>query len=651
MIRLVRRFWNWGIAKFMPYSIPGVIICGLAKAGALTQDNAYIFAMIGVICVVVLLIVFNRLKEPYYLNIIGGIGFALLIQTTLMGPGLIGSDIHLEYYFYNEALEHGWDFTIPHPYNAAIGATVIAPFLTSVFHISGYWIFKLVFPIMFAFVPVILYLIYKKEFGAKIAFLSCFFFVIVPTWSLEMISLPRQMLGELMLVLCLFLVIVSKWRYRYKVPLIAVLGILGAMFHYVMGPIILLYLGVGLLLLIFFKRRTFAVKWLALSVGVILVTGVAYYGSVAGGMPLECVTGVTKGFAQATLSGQPAVRTKVTATDDGGVLIEVIGLGDEGNVIKVIDPGSESDKDAPDEVIGDEVINDESNVPNFLDIEQISPLMRAAWGLDFMQANTWGKVFRVFQYLTQISIVIGVGILIWKRKDYSAEYLSLCGASIALLLGCMFIPRFASIINATRMYHIVLIMLSPALILGAKLIFRNFKLLTICLIIPYFLFTSGLVFEATQQTDISQVNMPYSISLSDYRIETVGVFTSNDIAVVDWADENIEEWVYADTTNILLFAERKTLDPYYYLVRALRSGEFVGGKYIFLSEKNNRGGFVTFRPGEWEEGFCRLPTSGLRVSMSYEEVGLDKVIAEGEIVYQQGDAFILEVKNDTSESD
>ena len=630
---LIVRFWNWGVKHFIPYAIPGTIILALAKAGALLQNNLFIYAMIVGICVIVGLVAFNKLGEKYYPHIIGAIGFALLIQTTLIGPGLIGSDVHGEYYFYNEAINNGWDFNYPHPYNASIGTTVIAPFLTNVFRIPGYWIYKVIFPFMFAFVPFILYFVFRKEFGSKTALFAVLFFVIVPTWSMEMIALPRQMLGELMLVLCIYLVVVSKWRYRVRVPLLVVLGVLGAMFHYVMGPMIFFYLGLGCLFLVFFKRRVFPVKWLALSALLISVMGAAYYGTVAGGMPLESITGISEGYAKNIMLGETALKPKIHIADDGSVIVR-LQMGEED-----VDYGD----DVEVEILE---VEDEGNgikLPRF--ITDISPLMRTAWGLDFMDVDIWGKLFRVFQYLTQLAIIIGVIRLIWTRKRYSAEYLSLCGASLVLLGACLFIPRFASLINATRMYHLVLIVLAPVFILGGMTIFRNYKLLTVGLIIPYFLFTSGFIFEATQQTDISKVNMPYSISLSDHRVDMAAVFTDNDLDVLNWANDNIDGWVYADTHNILFFSEVRYLKPYWYLVRALRTGDFSGGKHIFLSEKNNRGNFVTWRPEEWEQGFCREPTSGLRVSMSYEEVGLDKIIEEGEIIYRQGDAFIVEVRD------
>lgn len=606
---MITRFWNWGVKTFIPCAIPGVVIVALAKTGALLQNNLFIFAMIVGICIVTLLVAFNKLKEPYYPHLIGSIGFALLLQSTLLGPGLIGTDIHTEYYFYYKALD-GWDASIPHAYNSAVGTTLIAPFLTNVFRLPGYWIYKVIFPLLFTFVPFLLYFIFKKEFGSKAAFFASLFFIMIPTWSLEMIGIPKQMLGELMFTLCLFLVLVSSWRFKIRVPLLVVLGTLGATFHYVMGSTIVLYLGLGCLFLLFLKKRVFPIKWLGLVVILLLVISSIYYGLVAQGVPLACITSSSYTQIVGVLPKLPKPPDALTVPPE------------------FMTPTAELVDEAPVTATGF--------------FARQSPLIRAALGLDFMDVSTWGKIFRVSQYLTQLAIVVGSVYLIKERKRYSAEYLSLCGASILLLGACVFLPRFSTIINATRFYHLALFLLAPVFVLGGKAIFRNFKILTVCLIIPYFLFTSGLIFEATQQTDISGVNIPYSISLSHRRVDIIGVSTSNDIAVRDWAVNNDLGSIYADIHGSLLFSEKVELDwgvNWRFFANALSTGEFKEGRYIFLSERNNRDGTITLKP------FSGESTSGMRVSHSYEEVGLDKLISEGEIIYRQGNAYILEIKN------
>jgi uncharacterized membrane protein len=623
--------------KWIPCALACAIVITLAVVGAVLQNNLFTFAMIGSICVVIGLVAFGKFGEKQYPYLIWSIGLALLLQTTLISSGLIGSDIHTEYYFYYKALD-GWNFADSHPYNSASGSTVLAPFLTNVFGIPGYWIFKLIFPLMFSVVPVILYFIFKKEFGAKIAFFASIFFVIVPTWSMELIGIPRQMLGEIMMALIFFVVIIAKWRWRIKAPVILALGLLGAVLHYIIGPIILVYLSLGSVFLLFFKRRTLAVKWMIPVLSLLVVGNVMYYGWVCQGMPLKLLT-----------TGSSVVSNLVVR-----ILPKSLSFMQQHITIPAYPYAdlSESEKGYPEgmaEELEKAVIQTATDTPDAdahwqpethpLDfIFNTDPTVTAAWGGDFAGASPWGKVFRILQYATQICVLVGCVVLIRNRKKYSAEYLCFSLVSAILLAVCMFLPHFAALINATRFYHLALFMLAPVFVIGGMAIFRNIKVLSLALIIPYFIFTSGAVFELSGSTDISRIDIPYSVPLSNHRVDMMGVFTTNDMKVRDWAvANNLATDMYADTHAQLLLWE-KAYTYWRDLRGALKTGEFKTGNYIFLSERNNESQTIILRP---ETGGS---ATGRRVSYSYNEIGMDKVVADGEIVYQQGNAFVLKVK-------
>jgi len=187
------------------------------------------------------------------------------------------------------------------------------------------------------------------------------------------------------------------------------------------------------------------------------------------------------------------------------------------------------------------------------------------------------------------------------------------------------------------MYHIGLFFIAPACILGGLLIFRNLKILTLCLLIPYFLFTSGVLFEVTKHTDISTADVPYSIVLSHERVDVCGVFTKNDILVARWAAENNLTPVYLDINGMLLFTETMAREQWKTDYRWYPSGTdaIPDGAYIFLRERNNQKEEITFKPRG------RTSATGMRVSFSYQESGLDEVIKNGEVIYQLGDAMVI----------
>jgi uncharacterized membrane protein len=627
---------NW--RDWYPCAFLCTVILLYSVFGAIIQENGLTFAMIGFVCLAIVTVATGAIKEKQYPYLIWSIGLALLLQTTLISSGLIGSDIHTEYYFYNQAVVNGsWNFADSHPYNSAAGSTVLAPFLTNVFGISGYWIFKLIFPLMFSIVPVILYFIFKKEFGSKVAFFASVFFVIVPTWSMELIGIPRQMLGEIMLALIFFVVIVAKWKWRIKAPVILALGLLGAVLHYIIGPIILVYLSLGSVFLLFFKRRTLAVKWMVPILALLVVGNVMYYGWVCQGMPLKLLTTGSSVVSNLVVRILPKslsfMQQHVTIPSYPYPELEESETGyPEGMAEELEKAVIQTAVDNP----VDPHWQPETHPLDF--IFNTDPTVTAAWGGDFASASPWGKVFRILQYATQVCVLVGCVYLIRNRKKYSAEYLCFSLVSAILLAVCMFLPHFAALINATRFYHIALFMLAPVFVIGGMAIFRNIKVLSLVLIIPYFIFTSGAVFELSGSTDISRIDIPYSIPLSNHRVDMAGVFTANDMKVRDWAVENdLATDTYADTHAQLLLWE-KAYTYWRDLRGALKTGEFKTGNYIFLSERNNESQTIILRP---ETGGS---ATGRRIAYTYIECGMDKVIENGEIVYRQGDSFILKVK-------
>ena len=577
------------------------------------------FGVVGCAIVASILCIWGKLETRTMPYLVFLLGLAFLYQATLISNGLVGTDIHTEYYFYREALT-GWDTTIPHAYNTAIGTTVIAPFLTNVLGIPGYWIYKAIFPFLFAFVPLILFIIYRKEFGDKVAFLGTLFFITLPTYTLEMIGIPRQMLGELMLALVLLLVIVRPIRLRYAVPLLCVAATMGYLFHYITGPAILLYLGGGSVIMLISKRRLFAVRWLFIVIIVSGVIGFAYYSTVADGV-------VSDNLSRGS-------RYAVDKVVNGG---------------SVVEPTEPTDPTEP-----GEIVKQESWFVRYF--SQQEPLLRTALGLDFMEASFTGKVFRILQFGTQLCLILGCVWLIRHRKKVSWEYIAFTVTAVALIAVCVVLPRFSNIINITRFYHLALFLVSPLLIVGGLYIFRDLKKLTLILLIPYMLFTTGLIFEAVQETDITKVNMPYSIALSNERVGMIGTYTENDLKVRDWALDQDYSFLFIDINGMLAVSE--VADPFSYIytphhdfvrypiesyvdrwgfipypLSRLPSGNYTC--LIYLTEWNTQNQMVMFKP-TWYN--LKDTASGMRQSYSFEFVGLPGDFVE---IYRQGDAVLL----------
>jgi len=581
--------------------ILSTIILTLSITGARMQNNALLFAMLGVIIAALLLVVFDKVDERQYPVLLFFIGLGLIYQVTLMTNYLVGTDIHYEYYFALQTYDSGsWDSSIGHSYNAATSISVFIPFMARFLHIPLAWAFKAIPPLFLAGVPVVVYHIFKHEFDTKTAFLSTFFFISVPTMFLELSGLAKQAIGELFLISCLGLIVYNSFKRGWlRYVLIGLLAILTALAHYSMGGTLFFYLLGAVVLLpigkyLFKRNPNISLKYLTLTFAIFTVVIVIFYGWAARGAALHDILtsmGITSGVATAS-SASFAAYSHWTYPE---------------------------------------------------------PAVGVALGADFADVDATAKVFRLFQYATQILIIVGCIAILVQYKKRSLGYLVFLALSGAILALVLFYPGFSPLFNASRFYNLILLFMAPAAIIGGKLIFRNYKVLTIAILIPYFLFTSGAVFEITKVDSLTTITLPYSHSLSAARLDSTALFTDNDIAARDWVKANGKFPIYGDMwgstamfevqsnlsmeVNTMLAESEWLVYCFVYRDDETEPEPVPDDCYILLRERNTEKREITYQVGV-----------GLRKTLSYAAVGFDKVLSGREIVFQSGNAIVYGVK-------
>jgi len=75
------------------------------------------------------------------------------------------------------------------------------------------------------------------------------------------------------------------------------------------------------------------------------------------------------------------------------------------------------------------------------------------------------------------------------------------------------------------------------------------------IILAYYIFTSGLVFELTGETKMDSLDTPYSIALSNYRIGFVGVFNEDDVNCAKWLAEKTSGDIWVDYNGMSLMID------------------------------------------------------------------------------------------------
>lgn len=594
--------------KYAGYILAATVLA-LGILGARLQSDALLYAMLLLVSLSLVLVVFDKIPDEQYPILIFCICLGMVYQLTLLSDYLVGTDIHYEYYFARLTYDSGsWDHSVGYSYNSALSITVFVPMMARLLHIPLEWSFKIIPPLFLSGIPVVAYQIYKKEFDSKTAFLAVFFLISVPTMFLELSGLAKQAIGELFFIMCLGLVAYNVFNLKWaRYVLIALLALLTMVSHYSMGGTLFVYLPGAVVLtlvgVLMFKMKSSAkIGYLAVAVVASIILGVAYYSWSAGGSALRDIT------------GSASIEMNKLIASPTGPVQHPMGVDPSA-------PSSFSPYDAS-----------PTYQTHWIYPE---PAVAVALGLDFMDVNLVAKIFRLFQYTTQILIVVGVASILWGYRKRNLGYLVFLLLSGVLLLMVVFYPGFSPIFNASRFYNLALLFMAPAIVVGGKAILRNYRALAIGVLIPYFAFTSGAVFELTGVSEVNTITIPYSHALSAIRLDTTAVFTDSDIRARDWVEKNEKFPVYGDLWGSTAVAEvRANLKaPYvHYLVFSDAEGkprEVPVGCYILLRERNTSRQELTYYTGV-----------GLRKTKGYEEVGFDKVLENRTIVFRDGDAIV-----------
>ena len=261
------------------------------------------YISIGLTVLIVLALTISRTSKTwlYYLGIylIGG---CLILSTTLASSQLIGTDVNVEYYFSRMVILNGWDTSLNNSFNSSMPITVLAPLLSGYSESNLIWVYKIVFPLLFACAPVLLLYIYSRFMPIKTAFLSSFIFIIVPTYLLEMPQIARQMVSELVLVGIVALLI-SKIDHKWKMLYVLICSLIIIASHYSMATFLFVILFVATIGYLRYDKE----KWRALDLAIILILSIGcFYGYshwVASGWQVEDMANATKILTDSIVSG------------------------------------------------------------------------------------------------------------------------------------------------------------------------------------------------------------------------------------------------------------------------------------------------------------------------------------------------------------
>lgn len=554
--------------------------------------NQLIILLLLTIFIIGILIGFGRLiPKSLFPFAILTMSIALMFHRSLISTYIVGADIQLEYYLSNiVSTTASWNFnfhsslTSLSDVNSMLSVVILAPTYSSICGISLIWVLKIIYPLLFAIVPVALFLYVKNQTSDDIAFFSAFFFISLFVFFGGMFQLARQEIAEVFLALIILLLVdkqTNPWAKRFLIMIFLYSLVVS---HYGVTYVFLFMMAFGLFWLWLSKFKILAkirisplvksikgenlniLNYVALAI--FGIVALSWYSYTAYSSNLEGLKVFFDGMLKALtydLFNSWTTQGQVLITSSHGSLLH-----------------------------------------------------------DMMV---------YVQLLMQLFIIVGFIRVFWQRDkyDFRTEYLALSLSALILLAIALLIPFASTALGVERTFQISLIFLAPFCIIGGLTIFQlivrlvnrkvnaratAIKLLALLLSI-FFVFNTSLVYYAAGEGNSS-------ISLSN-SMDGARFFTP-EIVGMTWANHLPTE------TSILADSDRSFLVygmyPNQVLVWRFDSQAMTNNSIIFLGKGNiDHHGIITIEM-----------KGGIMLSSSY--INYERFVDNRDLIYFNNQAKI-----------
>lgn len=571
------------IPILVPILIPVLSILG-AYMMNVYQSNVLTIIMIILIGLIAFAISINRLiPSTAYPLIIFTISLALLFHKSLITNYIWGWDINVEYFLANQIILNSfWNVNFPSNINSMLSVMILAPLLSNFIKLNLVWIMKIVYPFLFSLLPVGLYYIYYKQTSPKIAFYSAFFFMILFTFHTEMLTVVRQQVAELFLVLMLLVMVGDDIGKTKKSFLTVIFGLSIVISHYGLSYLLMIILLISAVTLYILDKNLTKQFFTGFNKIHLLNTLYMIF------KPFSRISNTdTSNKFRSKYYREPTVKEKIAEYQTNKkdrlitttffltlfflfILIWYLYTSSSSIFQSFLD-------------IGHSIMG---NLYSFLD-------PNTTQGLNLLvqtQTTPLKNIHKYLYLLSEFLIFIGVLSLFLgvDRMKFKDEYKTLSLATLIILIAGVVVPFFSSQMNTSRLYHIALIILAPFCVLGIitvmdwlKNLFkfeirRNtlFKAISIFFIV-FLVFDTGLIYQIADPAQTTSIALNPSLDFPK--------FNQKEVAAGNWmASTRYDYPVYADknrATVLRSFISPVIDIPYY-------SDLIQDQSYIFLGTWN-----------------------------------------------------------------
>ncbi len=605
-VRFTDRSLQWSLFLAL---LPIICVFGTYLMNGYGSNALLLVVYVSVGLTMLFIAVSEKFPKELYPLAIFVIALVMLFSTSLISPYISGWDITGEYYDAALVVGNGaWNWAIPDPYNSCLSVVMIPPIVSILAKIDLVYVFKAVYSVLFALMPVGLYAVFKRLTDEKIAFLSAFFVICSFTFFIDLTQLARQEIAELFLALVLLLFVSNEIKGSLNRLLLLVFTFSLIVSHYALG---IIFIGIA------------SAAFCALYVN--------YY-------------------RKALSSGRRAWEINHSKRRDDAVLSGGENRSEPLNLLFVVLLGvvwlfwyS---------IIARGVITTSSAVDTRFLVSLFSSDVGAAGSAGISSAvATTGPLHNAatgLRLLFEGFIVVGLIATLLRRRFKNTTYLCLAVAALALLAAAAFLPNVASELNVTRFYHIASLFLAPFCIVGGIFVVStvqkylplmkpsrasSIKVIAVLLFVSL-LFESNALYQVVEHSSgnfalDNQLDWPVynrqEVTAAHWWSATKNnsSLTYADILRYQLLGTLGEGYVFGQPTGIRILVVGGPSDPRYsgsVDVNATWNSSYVwtgNGSYVFLGTKNIESGELALRPGS---GYVYLPLNQTDVLLGRSEV-------------------------------
>jgi uncharacterized membrane protein/GT2 family glycosyltransferase len=516
------------------------------------------------------------------------ISLASVWSYSLRSNYVFGWDIQQEFHVFQATLSSGtWALGGTHSaYGALLSLSIFPVVVSKIAGVAGLTIFKFISPILFSFVPVVLYYLYRLFTKRWLAFLSALVIVAQFYYMQQFAAEVRQQIAFLFFASILYLIFQNKLKRSTKNILLGTFIVGLVVSHYSTTYLAIAFLGGTYLfsklifaLLKISKRNKTAIKdkyiqgWMIAS---LIVMAVVWYGPAT-----HSTTYLSKVDSKHQIS-------KLFSDIDNDI--------NKKSATTVYDPKS---TEAFLQSIGVQYHKEYSEFSYYggNTNSQISPVLQP----EVSKKNTALKTLS-----NAVNIVLsygwwilgGAGILVIalaavRKLEYRRLELAVLGSlGVIAFLVIHLLPSLQNAYNASRLNEQVLMIVSlPSLLILAwilhRLPMRYIRLTLTTLLVASFLIASGLI---TQMVGAK----PSDANLNDYGVDYNNLYVhQTDIAAAEWlgTQYNSSSTVYADSYSTLKLTSTNTIT--HGQIAVVTPDTIAQYSYVYGDYTNIRSGLAT----------------------------------------------------------